>query len=167
MQPGTGAHVDDVLRGPDHVLVMLDHEHRVPEIAEGPEGLDQFPVVALVEPDGGFVQHVQDAHQVRADLGGEPDPLGFPAGEGPGIPGEREIPEADFFQEVDPASDLLGDQVGNLRFLGGQPDVFEERDTFRDREIGNIDDRFPVDPDREHLVLEPLPVAGRAGETRM
>ena len=103
-----------MLRGPDHVLVVLDHEHRVPEVAERPEGLDQFPVVALVEPDGGLVEDVQDAHQVRADLGGEPDPLRFPAGERPGIPGEREIPEADFFQEVDPALDLLDDLVGNL-----------------------------------------------------
>ena len=30
-------------------------------------------------------------------------------------------------------------------------------------QVGDIDDGLPVDPDREHLVLEPLPVAGRAG----
>ena len=115
VQPGAGAHVDHVLCGPDHVLVVLDHEHRVPEVAEGPEGLDQFPVVALVEPDGGLVEDVEDAHQVRADLGGEPDPLGFPARERPGVPGEREVPEADLLQEVEPGPDLLDDLVRDLR----------------------------------------------------
>ena len=163
VHPGARAHVDHMLRGPDHVLVVLDHEHRVAEIAEGPEGLDQFPVVALVEPDGGLVEDVQDAHQVRADLGGEPDPLCLPAREGPGVPGEREIPEADFFEEVEPGLDLLDDLVCNLPLLVGQFQGPEPGGAARDRHVGDTDDGLPVDPDREHLRLEPLPLTGRAG----
>ena len=38
-------------------------------------GVDQPVVVALVQADAGFVEHVHDARQARADLGGEPDAL--------------------------------------------------------------------------------------------
>ena len=53
MDAGAGAHVDDIIGGADRVLVMLDDDHGVAEIAQALERLEQQVVVALVEADEG------------------------------------------------------------------------------------------------------------------
>ena len=76
--PGRRAHVDQVIGGADRVLIMLHHQHRVAEVAQPPQRPQQAFVVALVQADGGFVQHVQHAGQPGADLRGEADSLDSP-----------------------------------------------------------------------------------------
>ena len=58
---GAGADVEDVVGGPDRVLVMLDDDHRVAEISEVAERLDEAVVVALVQADAGFVENIEHA----------------------------------------------------------------------------------------------------------
>ena len=69
---GPGADVDQVVGGADGGLVVLDHDQGVAEVAQPDQGLDQPVVVALVQPDGGLVEHVQHPGQAGADLGGQP-----------------------------------------------------------------------------------------------
>jgi hypothetical protein len=47
----------------------------VAEIAQPLQRRDQTRVVALVEADRWLVEDVKHAHERRADLGGQPDPL--------------------------------------------------------------------------------------------
>src|SRR5438105_3561893 len=75
---GAGTDIHDPVRGPDRLLVVLDHQDRVPDVAHAEEGADQSSVVALMKADRGFVEDVEDTHQARADLGGEPDALRLP-----------------------------------------------------------------------------------------
>ena len=91
---GAGAEVDQVVGGHHRALVVLDHDHRVAEVAEPVEGRDQLLVVALVEADRGLVEHVHDADQTGADLGREADPLRLAAGERAGRAAEREVADA-------------------------------------------------------------------------
>ena len=79
MDARAGAEIDDVVGGADRVLVMLDHDHRVAEIAQALECFEQPVVVALVEADAGLVEHVEHARQPAADLAGEADALALPA----------------------------------------------------------------------------------------
>ncbi len=65
---GPGAHVDEPVGRAHHLLVVLDDEHGVAQIAEPLERADQLAVVALVEPDRGLVEDVEDADQLGADL---------------------------------------------------------------------------------------------------
>jgi hypothetical protein len=58
---GAGAEVDHPVGRADRVLVVLDHDHRVAEVAQPLERLDQAVVVALVEADAGLVEHVEHA----------------------------------------------------------------------------------------------------------
>jgi hypothetical protein len=51
-------------RRPDRVLVVLDHDHGVAEVAQA-QGAEQAFVVALVQADRGFVEHVH--HAVRPE----------------------------------------------------------------------------------------------------
>ena len=73
--PAPGPMSIDPVRRPDRLLVVLDDEHGVAEVAQPRQRGDQLGVVALVEPDRRLVEDVQDAHQRRADLGRQPDPL--------------------------------------------------------------------------------------------
>ena len=66
-----GADVDDVVGGGDGVVVMLDDEDGIAEVAEAPEGVEQPVVVALVEADARFVEDVEHADQSAADLRAE------------------------------------------------------------------------------------------------
>ena len=81
VDPGAGADVDHVIGGADRILVVLDHQHRVAEVAQALERLEQPRVVALMQPDRGLVQNVEHAGEPRADLRGEPDALALAAGE--------------------------------------------------------------------------------------
>ena len=66
---GAGAEVDDVVGGAHRPLVVLDDDHRVAEVAEPVERVDQLLVVALVEADRGLVEDVQDADQAASRSG--------------------------------------------------------------------------------------------------
>ena len=79
---GARAHVDDVVGGEDGVAVVLDDEHRVAEIAQPLQRLEQARVVALVQADRRLVEDVEHADQARADLRRQPDALRLAAGEG-------------------------------------------------------------------------------------
>ena len=76
---GPRADVDDEVGEADRLLVVLDHDDRVAQVAQALEGRDEPTVVALVQSDRGLVEHVEHAHQVAADLAGETDALGLAA----------------------------------------------------------------------------------------
>ena len=79
MDAGARADIDDIVGAADRILVMLDDDHRVAEIAQMDERFEQARIVALMQADRGLVQHIEHAGQARADLRGEPDALAFAA----------------------------------------------------------------------------------------
>ena len=79
MDAGAGAHVHDVVGGQDRLLVMLDHDDAVAEVAQAVERLQEPRIVALMQPDRRLVQHIEHAGQPRADLRGEADALALAA----------------------------------------------------------------------------------------
>jgi len=85
MQAGTRPHVYDIIGAPYRILIMLDHDKRVPEVTEPPERIDQLLVILLVEANGGFIKHIQHPHQVGPYLGCQADPLRLAARKGAGI----------------------------------------------------------------------------------
>ena len=60
---GRRADVDHVVGLKDRLLVVLDHDHRVAEVAEVLQRFEQARVVALVQADRGLVQHIEHAGQ--------------------------------------------------------------------------------------------------------
>ena len=54
---------------------MLDHQHGVAQVAQTLERGEQPVVVALVQADARFIQHIQHADERRADLRGQADAL--------------------------------------------------------------------------------------------
>ena len=72
-----GADVDDVVGRANRVLVMLDNNHRVSEVAQIGKRAQEPLVIALMQTYGRFVEHVHHADETCADLAGEPDSLRF------------------------------------------------------------------------------------------
>jgi hypothetical protein len=115
MHAGAGADVDHMVGGADGILVMFDHDHRVAEVAQVLQRFQQAFIVALVQADGGLVEHVEHAGQAGADLRGEPDALAFAARQRAGIARQREVFEADIVEELQPVADFLEDARGDFR----------------------------------------------------
>ena len=164
MHAGAGADIDHVIGGADRVLVVLDHDHRVAEVAQPLQRLQEPGIVALMQADRGLVEHVEDAGEAGADLRGEPDALALAAGERAGGAREREIFEADIDQEFQPRADLLEDAPGDLVLLGGEKrrQLGEPARRGLDRHLRDFADMRAADLHAQRLGLEPIAVAGRA-----
>jgi len=81
MLAGPRPQIDDVIGRAHRRLVVLHHQHRVPEVAQAHQGLDQPLVITLVQADTGLIQDVEHAHELGADLRGQPDALRLAARE--------------------------------------------------------------------------------------
>ncbi|MFM8764133.1 MAG: excinuclease ABC subunit A, partial [Spartobacteria bacterium] len=77
-EPTTGLHFDDVALLIKVFHRLVEEGNSVIVIEHNLEGIEEAFVVAGVEADGRLVQNIEDAAQVRAELGGEADALGFP-----------------------------------------------------------------------------------------
>ena len=111
--PRPGADVDDPVGGPDGLLVVLDDEHGVAEVAQARQRRDELRVVALVEADRRLVEDVQDTHQRRADLGRQADPLRLAARQRHARAVHGQVVEPDVDEEPQPRDDLLEHLVGD------------------------------------------------------
>ena len=155
--------VDHPVGGPDGVLVVLDHDQRVAQVAQPEQGLQQPVVVPLVQADRRLVQHVQHADQPGADLGGQPDPLRLAAGQRRRRPVQRQVVQADVEQEAEPGVDLLEHPPGDLL---SRSDSSSASSSLASSPIGSaavVGDRPAVHRDGQRHRLEPGAVAGRAG----
>ena len=104
-----GADVDDVVGGAHRLLVVLDDQQRVAQVAQALQRADQPGVVALVQADARLVQDVEHAHQAGADLRRQPDALRLAAGERRRGAVERQVVQPDIHQEAQPRLDLFED----------------------------------------------------------
>ena len=120
MDAGARPHVDQVVGGADRLLVVLDDDHGVAEVAQPLQRLQQARVVALVQADRRLVEHVEHAGQAGADLRGEPDALALAARQRARVARQRQVFEPDIDQEAEPLVDLLQDARGDLAVLLAQ-----------------------------------------------
>ena len=162
MLAGPGPDVDDPVARADRLLVVLDDDHRVAQVAQPGQRVDQPAVVALVQPDRRLVEHVQHADEPGADLAGQPDPLRLAAGQRARRAGQREVVEADVEQEPEPGVDLLGDPLGDHPLALGELQRGEELRRLADRQVAHLGDVAVVDRHGERLRLEPGAAAHRA-----
>ena len=60
------SHVDHVVGGANRIFVVLDDDHRVAEVAQVLQRVDQAAVVALVQADRWLIEHVHHAGEARS-----------------------------------------------------------------------------------------------------
>ncbi len=117
---GSRSHVDEVIGGAHGALVVLDHQHRVPELSQPLERRDQLLVVALVKADRRLVEDVEHPDQRGPDLGREPDPLRFAARERRSCALHREVSNSHVLEELQTLLDLPQHQPGDSLIVLGQ-----------------------------------------------
>ena len=100
-------HLDDVIGGANRVLVVLDDDHGVADVAKPLDRRDHLDVVFRMQPDARLVEHVEHAHQARADLRRQPDALRLAARQRARSPVEAEIVQADAEQQIQPAANVI------------------------------------------------------------
>ena len=77
MLAGTGPEIADVVAADNHVAIMFDHDQRVAKISEFVQRPQQPAIVARMQSDGRFVQHVQHSAKSAAQLAGQTYSLRF------------------------------------------------------------------------------------------
>ena len=90
--------VQQIIGAADGFFVVLDHENGIAQVTQSFEGLEEAFVVALVQADAWLVKYIKDADEARADLGGEPDALGFAAAERAAFAVQGEVTQAHVFE---------------------------------------------------------------------
>ena len=128
MHARAGTQVHHVVGLPDGILVVLDHDDGVAEIAQVDQRVEQALIVALMQSDGGLIEDVHHADETRADLAREANALRLAAGKGVGAAIEREIAETHVREESEPVADFLDDLDRDLAAPSRQPQLREERD---------------------------------------
>ncbi len=73
------AEIDHIIRGQDHLQVVLDDQDGVAQVAQAAQHVDQAAGIAMVQPDGRLIEHVQHAAQPRAEQRCQAQALGFPS----------------------------------------------------------------------------------------
>ncbi len=73
--PRTRTEIDDMVRAPDGVFIMLHDQQGVAFFLQLLQGVQENLVVARMQADGGFVQDVANPAQVGAKLRSQPDAL--------------------------------------------------------------------------------------------
>ena len=78
--PGARPHVDDPIRRVHHVAVVFDGNHGIAGIRQLFHHPDEFFIVALMQTDRRFVEHICHPRQSRTDLPRQTDALHFAPG---------------------------------------------------------------------------------------
>ena len=160
---GAGPEVDDP-RGAAHgFLVVFDHKERVALFDQFFEGVEQVAVVAFVESDGRLIQHVKNASEVRAELGGKTDALGLAAGEGGGGTVEGEVVEADPLHEAEALPDFGEDVGGKDAVVLVENEGVEQLGRVAGAGAGEVGNGTAMDADIAGLGVEAEPPAFGAG----
>ena len=74
---GARAHIDQIIRLADRILVMLHHQHGVAQTFQPLQRSQQPFIIPLMQANGGLIQHIQHTGQPAADLARQPDALAF------------------------------------------------------------------------------------------
>ena len=123
MAARAGTKIDHVVGAADRLFIVLDHEHRVAEIAQLFERVQQAVVVAMVQSDRRLVEHVEHAPQLRSDLRGQADALAFAAGKCCRRAIQRDVAQPDGMQKLQALDDLVHDASGDRFFAPVELDL--------------------------------------------
>ena len=111
---GGRTHVDQMVGRADRVLIMFHNKNGVAEVAQPAQRDQQAFVVALVQADRRFVEHVQHAGEAGADLAGQADALALAARQRGGAARQGQIVQPDIDQELQALADLAEDAPRDL-----------------------------------------------------
>ena len=163
--PGSRTEVEDAVRRAHDPGVVLDHQQRVPGVAQPVQDADHPPDVAGVESHARLVEDEERVHERGAQRRRQVDALDLAAGERARLPVERQVAEADVDQVPEAGADLAQQQVRRLVERPGQRERAEETLAARDRQQRQLVQVEPLVAEAPEQGLRPQTraAAGLAG----
>ena len=116
----------------------------------------------MMQADRRLVQDVEDAAQLRSDLGGEANALAFSAGKCGGGAAELQVAESDVVEEFEAFGDFVRDASGDGQFPARQLDAARSFERARNWKLGKICNRHAIHFYRQAFRTQPLAMAYRA-----
>ena len=158
--------IDDVIGAANRLFVVFDHHQGIALGAQPLEGIQKSNVVARVQADGGFIQHVAHALQIRSELRRQSDALRLAAGEAGRGAVQLQIAEPDVAEKAGPGGEL-GQQIpGDVEFAPGQLEGLQRRREFPYGQVREFCDRPLAEHDVQRHRIETLTGAVGAGRGR-
>ena len=111
-------HIDDPVRLPDHVEIMLDHEQRITRRLQAVQRAQQRFGVGRMQAGRRLVEHIHHAKQIRAHLRGQAQPLQLARRQGGRAAVQAQVAETQVQQHLEPAGQVLRDALGDDGFFG-------------------------------------------------
>src|SRR3972149_12181101 len=119
-------HVNDKISGPRGGLVVLHYYDGIAEVAEFFERVEKAPVIPLMKPDRGLVEHVEDSGKPASYLGREAYPLPLAAREGLGFSLEGQVVEPHVREKGQPLPYLFYYPSRYFFFYGVEFEILEK-----------------------------------------
>src|SRR5205814_9466039 len=94
---GPRTQINDVIGASHRLFIMLNDNERISFSPQRAQGLEQSQVIARMQSDGRFIQHIENAAQIRPKLSGQTDALRFATAQSFGGPAQGEITESNVF----------------------------------------------------------------------
>ncbi len=138
---GARPQIDHMVRRGDGVFVVLHDDQGVALGAQAIQRIEESHIVARMQADGGFVQHIADALQVRTQLGGQADTLGFTAGKSRRRAIQLQIAQADVAEKTGARGEFRQQIAGDVAFTPRQLEILQRCGEFLHRQIGQRGDR--------------------------
>ena len=163
MLTGTRPHINEPVGGAHGVLVVLDDDHRIADIAQPCQRLEQPLVVALVQSNRRLIEDVQHADETRTNLRRQANTLRLATRERRRRTIERQVPHTNVFEKRQALDDLTEDPLGNQSLGLRQLERRRPSNRLLDRLVGGLVDRETTDGDRQALGLQTRAIALGAG----
>lgn len=113
---GFGAHIENPVRGLDHIEIVFDDDDRIADIDQAVEDLEKFGDIFEVESSGGFIEEVEGfAGGGSCQFSGKFDALGLASAEGGCGLAEGDVFETDIaegFEDMANFGDIEEEFVG-------------------------------------------------------
>ncbi len=116
---GTGAYVDDQVRGQHDLRVMFNHHQSIAGVAQAVKDADHACHVARMQPDTRFIQNKQRIDERGAQRRGEIDALHLATGKCARLAIEGQVSQAHIEEKSETRADLCQQQLG--RFIQCRP----------------------------------------------
>ena len=163
MRAGARPHIQQMVCRHHGFCIVLDHHHRVAQVTQAQQGLEQAPIIALMETDRRLVEDIEDADKAGTDLRGEPDALAFSTGQGGGCPIQCQVIQADVDEKPEPFANFFQDAMGNHQFALGEFQRTEEVGSRSHGEMRHLRDRLCGHLDGQAFRPQPRALADLAG----
>ena len=141
---------------------MLDHDHRVAEVAQLLERRQEPAVVALVQADRGLIEDVHDAGKPGSDLAGKANALRFPARERFGAAIERQVVEAYVAEEAQTLHHALDDPGRHFTAPAREVELAQELQRAADGKMREFRETAPGDEHEARRAVQARALALRA-----